>query len=277
LVLTSHRGVFILLDGTTTMKRETIIPKVKPQQTLPNQAIREYYRHLNRYSDRFAFLLNYALGASLQELRAVAKNELPDPHMDSNFYKSGTVTSSIRMDTNIEKRVADLLGWVERELKASFSEDLLRSWARSMIENTNSLSKMNTIKLTQAVGLDVEPLLHDRNLNPFFKNVIDENVGLIKSIPKYQMAAFKNKLVFAISKDMNQRDIQKIIADYIGASGNGERSAGNPSGLYPNAKPSHWARNGKTYSWNKPPEGGHPGERVGCGCHAQMVIEDVLK
>ena len=51
-----------------------------------------------------------------------------------------------------------------------------------------------------------------------------------------------------------------------------ERVRGNPNGLYPKAKPSHYHRDGQIFSWNKPPEGGHPSEDYGCRCKARMIL-----
>jgi SPP1 gp7 family putative phage head morphogenesis protein len=39
-------------------------------------------------------------------------------------------------------------------------------------------------------------------------------------------------------------------------------------------RPHHRDRNGKTYSWNKPPSDGHPGQPVRCRCRAEPVFED---
>ncbi len=51
-----------------------------------------------------------------------------------------------------------------------------------------------------------------------------------------------------------------------------ERVRGNPNGLYPNARPSHYARDGQIFSWDNPPEGGAPGEADGCRCVAVMRL-----
>jgi uncharacterized protein with gpF-like domain len=50
---------------------------------------------------------------------------------------------------------------------------------------------------------------------------------------------------------------------------------GNPSGLYPHwhrQHGDHYAREGKVYSWDKPPADGHPGTPIGCRCFAQTII-----
>ena len=55
---------------------------------------------------------------------------------------------------------------------------------------------------------------------------------------------------------------------YIWETRRDERVRGNPTGLYPNAKPSHFHRQGEIFLWAKPPEGGHPAEASGCRCRA---------
>ncbi|TQE99489.1 MAG: hypothetical protein FKY71_08260 [Spiribacter salinus] len=39
----------------------------------------------------------------------------------------------------------------------------------------------------------------------------------------------------------------------------------------------HTERNGKKYSWDNPPDGGHPGEPINCRCEAQADTESLLK
>lgn len=220
------------------------------------------------------------------------------------------------MDANIEERLRILFAQVDRQLGRLFPDSILRAWARSMVGHTNRHSKKQIAKVMSAVDINVEPLLHDKELNPFFQNIIDENVGLIKSIPTERMTAFKNALVNGITQDMPSAQIAVIIQKHIGKDGNvaqrakliatdqvgklngrlnqyrqqqlggkryrwrtagDERVAGNPQGKYPNAKPSHWLREGKIYSWDKPPPGGHPKQRVRCRCYAEMVVEDIVE
>ena len=38
-------------------------------------------------------------------------------------------------------------------------------------------------------------------------------------------------------------------------------------------RPAHAAREGQTFSWTNPPEGGHPGEDYNCRCWAEPVAE----
>lgn len=40
-------------------------------------------------------------------------------------------------------------------------------------------------------------------------------------------------------------------------------------------RPSHAANNGRVFSWNDPPETGHPGEDYGCPCTAEPLLPSV--
>lgn len=217
-----------------------------------------------------------------------------------------------RMDANIEREIRMVFERVQTRLMRLFPDSTLRKWAQAMVGRVNKVTKNNVVKVAAAVDLKVEPLLKDDHLNPYFTNVIDENVGLIRSIADERMPAFKNRLVGMITKDQNVRTIAEAIQknfrttktkarllarDQIGKL-NGElnqhrqesiggkryrwrtardlRVRGNPSGLYPNAKHDHWKREGKIFSWANPPAGGHPGQDFECRCYAEMVMEDVL-
>lgn len=39
-----------------------------------------------------------------------------------------------------------------------------------------------------------------------------------------------------------------------------------------NTRPSHRRRDGRRFTWNKPPPDGHPGQPVQCECHAEAVV-----
>lgn len=69
------------------------------------------------------------------------------------------------------------------------------------------------------------------------------------------------------------RHEQSGIKGYIWTTMRDDRVRGNPDGRYPNARPSHWAREGKRYWYSRPPEGGHPGEAIGCRCIAEAYID----
>lgn len=86
------------------------------------------------------------------------------------------------------------------------------------------------------------------------------------SFGKDQVSKINTELEKARAKSLNL-DIYEWITR------KDERVRGNPAGLYPKAKPSHFAREGKFFRWNQPPEGGHPGEAPGCRCKARIYFK----
>lgn len=63
------------------------------------------------------------------------------------------------------------------------------------------------------------------------------------------------------------------VTEYEWSTSKDERVRGNPDGKYPNAKPSHWHREGQRFSWAKPPSDGHPGIAINCRCVARPVFK----
>jgi SPP1 gp7 family putative phage head morphogenesis protein len=66
------------------------------------------------------------------------------------------------------------------------------------------------------------------------------------------------------------------IESYSWDTAHDERVRGNPRGIYPNARPSHWAQQGKVYSWSSSgaPGLGHPGEPIQCRCLPKPVFDE---
>jgi len=63
------------------------------------------------------------------------------------------------------------------------------------------------------------------------------------------------------------------VESYIWRTSLDERVRGDPDGLYPNAVPSHFDREGVEFRWDSPPSDGHPGQAVSCRCTAEPVIK----
>lgn len=112
--------------------------------------------------------------------------------------------------------------------------------------------------------------------------------GLVTAVDAAATLAAINKKFETVDKRVNNGgadNINKLDAilaqkrqqslganEYIWETRRDERVRGNPNGLYPNAKPSHFAREGVVFNWNNPPEGGAPGEAPGCRCRAVLKL-----
>lgn len=70
-----------------------------------------------------------------------------------------------------------------------------------------------------------------------------------------------------------QRDEELGVESFIWRTMRDARVRGNPSGLYPKSRPSHYAREGKTYTWADGASGEFPGTPINCRCYAEAVIE----
>lgn len=160
-----------------------------------------------------------------------------------------------------------------------------------------------------AIGINLGRVIVGEGLTNNIEAAVQRNVALIRGLTGDVAKRLEAQLLQALTQGMNNAEIAKIITREFGigrkraaliardqaASFNGnlnrirqtglgvteyqwsssldERVRGNPGGRYPNARPSHWDREGKTFRWNAPPEGGHPGEPINCRCTARAVIE----
>lgn len=151
-----------------------------------------------------------------------------------------------------------------------------------------------------------------REMASLYNTVISQNIGLIKSVPIQSStqltslltsSVMSNKTVASIKKmletklDASRSRLELIARDqvlklngktnefkqqalgvkkYIWRTARDGAVRGRPGGTSPNAKRSHWAREGKTFSWSEPPAGGHPGQDFQCRCYAEPILEDII-
>ena len=169
-------------------------------------------------------------------------------------------------------------------------------------------------QLKSVIGVDIitaEPWLDD-HLITFRK----ENVNLIKSLQGTELDDVENILLrgfrrgervevlrdnivsrFGVSEnkamliardqtmklngELTQLRQQSIgVKSYIWRASLDERVRGNPEGKYPDARPSHYARDGKRFFWDKPPSedayDGHPGFPINCRCRAEPDLSHLI-
>lgn len=89
-------------------------------------------------------------------------------------------------------------------------------------------------------------------------------------------AAFhvRNRLGNLLHDTTFQRFADFGVEEYEWINMGDRRVRGNPGGLYPNARYSHWHRGGRIYRIGQPPPDGEPGEADGCRCLAKPVWPD---
>lgn len=279
-------------------RRRNPLPKRAPPPLSPDPAEREYYRNLRRYAEAYERFMRKGLEDLVPSLRETASSEIP--RADS---------LETRLDANIEKRLRDLFGWVNRQLEREFPEDLLKRWSWYMVDHVNKIGKKSIAKLLGSAKVEAEPLMRDGELTPYFQNVVDENVGLIRSIGRRDLEPFKDQLVYLITSDAPQDTIREAIQRNFGITRNRARliardqvgklngkvtqyrqqSIGGKRYIWDGVddgreRDDHKRLNGKVFEWSKPPivdrrtgRRGHPGEDYQCRCRARMVLEDVIE
>lgn len=158
-----------------------------------------------------------------------------------------------------------------------------------------NMSDPNSIRARFGVGVDVyrsEPWLRVRQ-----ENWVAQNTALIKSIPEQHMARVEAIIRSGVMAGESPRSLAKKIEEAGGVSkkramliardqigkANAELTQFRQTELGikeytwvtshdERVRTSHKERDGKKFSWDKPPSDGHPGMPIQCRCHASPVF-----
>jgi SPP1 gp7 family putative phage head morphogenesis protein len=180
-----------------------------PEPQRPMSTEREYLRFLNSYARTYARVVRIALSEIVPDLRDTSAQEQP------------------RFDENIEERIARALDYAHYHLDKVFPTLILVRWARQMIAGVNKNSKRQFGRQIKSAfkreeePKTLDPFMDDRKLSPYFQNIVDENVGLIRSITTMGLPALKNELVALITADAPSADIAKALQKHLSPQGRG--------------------------------------------------------
>jgi SPP1 gp7 family putative phage head morphogenesis protein len=196
---------------------------------------------------------------------------------------------------------------IKTEYGETYNEETIRRLASDQA-NVVSNSHRNRLTriLSNSIGIDVfltEPYLAT-TLNAFTK----ENVALIESIPTDQLREVQQTVNQAIRSGKTTKDTEKAIrqrwgdvlkdkpknrAELIARDQNGklfgqlnhlrQTELGVQKYIWRTVRDarvrgSHADKDGKTFSWNKPPfDTGHPGEDFQCRCWAEPILTGLVE
>lgn len=230
---------------------------------------------------------------------------------------AGQVAQDVLPATISAKRqmMRDDLDWFERAMRAlrDVGEGLADGFTSAWRDAFETEDERNTRKWNEALrsplGIDLGAVIQAEGIGNTIDAAVIRNVSLVRGLSQDVARRLSSKLLDALTRGLNNREIEKIITTEFGmarrrakliardqaASFNGdlnrirqtamgvteyvwstsldERVRGNPEGKYPNARPSHWTREGKSFKWSNPPSDGHPGQPINCRCTARAVIE----
>jgi len=171
--------------------------------------------------------------------------------------------------------------------------------AGEMVGGIDEKNKKRFYKsLQNATSINLNSIISEEGLQPMLTSSINENVGLIKSIPDEYFKKLNTivnqgttrgkssggiiKDILALGKSTKKRakliardQTQKVnaaitqgrqknlgITEYIWRTSRDEK-----------VRPAHKSKNGKRFKWSDPPaDTGHPGEDIQCRCIAEPVI-----
>jgi SPP1 gp7 family putative phage head morphogenesis protein len=253
---------------------------------------REYKRMLLRYAKKWNDLVEEGMEGLLPGLKDQAKEDLPD----------------IRLDANIDSALRALFESVNGAMMKLFPNSLLRKWAVAMAGMVNDRAKKNVAAVARKVDIEPEPLFNDKDLRGYMENIVDQNVGLIRSIPEEKLSGLKNKLVAAVTADQPQAEIRDMLKSHYRLTKsrasliardqtnklNGalnqyrQKQIGGKRYVWRTSRdervrPDHKRLDGKTFSWDNPPvvntstrARGNPGDDFQCRCTAEIVLQDVI-
>ena len=196
-----------------------------------------------------------------------------------------------------------------RDFADGFVDGLRSEWRDAFdTEEGRNRRKWNEA-VRSGIGIDLGAVIQAEGIGNTIDAAVLRNVSLVRGLSQDVARRLSAKLLDALTRGLNNRELEKIITTEFGiarrrakliardqaASFNGdlnrirqtamgvteyvwstsldERVRGNPEGKYPNARPSHWDREGKTFKWSGPPSDGHPGQPINCRCTARAVIE----
>lgn len=271
--------------------------KKAPRMLLPFAPERMYEKELNKQVSNL--------------IRLTRENIYPIlPRIEEEAELLRPKTDSIRLDDfseTIVKTIESTRIGFERlftdKTKARLAQD-----TAFIVSNFNR--KQITKVLRKMLGVDV--FFGDPSLEAETGAFVESNVSLIKSIDQRYFNEVQEIVFRGARQGLRHEEIKKQIISrfsvtrnrakliardqinkfngqltqlrqqsvgvkkYIWRTSLDERVRGNPVGRFPGAVPSHWDREGKEFSWDKPPSDGHPGEPVQCRCYAEPILEGLL-
>lgn len=200
---------------------------------------------------------------------------------------------------------------LESAYGAFFDEDEIEEMVEMYAGLVSQFNHRDLARMLAIVG--GTHALEESWLDPHLKSFVKENVKLIKSIKSQNLDQVSQVITKGIRNGeryetimerLEQRpfnasrakaaliardqigkfngDLSRVrqqhagIESYSWDTAHDERVRGNPRGIYPNARPSHWAQQGKVYSWSSSgaPGLGHPGDPIQCRCVARPAFDE---
>jgi len=277
--------------------------KKLPRPLAPKSPIhleREYQRDLGKYVEAFAEAIRLivlpqlpTLVRSFQEYRPshmrgdAAPDDLDKLINEARLYFSGKYSldqlrqvilargfdvSSWNIST-ISKNIEKVIGINPLVSSASLPGEMAL-FAATNVGLAESLTDKAFTDVTQEIFRGFQGGQRAETIAESITKYIDPSVGNVRNRANLIARDQINKLNGQLTQ---VRQSNLGIKRYTWRTMGDERVRGAPGGLYPNAVPSHFANEGKVFSWDDPPtDTGHPGDDFQCRCYAEPYLEDLV-
>lgn len=204
--------------------------------------------------------------ALLRRFRELAKAQAAD---DAVVYERHGRSIAKNQQVQFEAQIRNVLGvdidtatrGVRREL-----DSLIKT-------NVNLITKANDEWLRKIERL-VRKALLSNDTPSSLQSMLERQGDVLGNRARLIARDQTNKFFSAVTKARNE---DMGLTSYNWSTSLDERVRGNPGGRYPNARPSHWVREGQLFQYNKPPIDGHAGEAIQCRCTQTPNFQDFFK
>lgn len=212
---------------------------------------------------------------------------------------------SWKEDETVVDKLRSLLTSVGSSLEEEFNEEAINRMIASVGDDLNSFNRAQVHKVFKSV-LGVDLLSSEPAIAEAISGFVAENISLITSIKQNFLAQTEQVVLRGIRSGLRHEEIAKQLLSRSNKKGFKSRigvaesraeliardqtnklygqltemrqtAAGIEKYIWRTAgdervRPEHEEREGKEFSWNDPPEDGHPGEPINCRCYAEPVI-----
>jgi SPP1 gp7 family putative phage head morphogenesis protein len=259
-----------------------------PRQLYPHGLEREYERAVLRVTAPF-----------FTAVQAMAKDKLSA--MADARDRALKADSALHLDAGY----ADLISLAIEGIRITVAEQVTTAAASDAAEATGR--RINDFNRTQVdrqftAVLGIPVLRQERWLTDKLSAFVTGNVALIKDITDKGIADIQTLLMTRIEAGDSNATIAKAIAERLEVTRRRARFIARDQVAKLNGKltelrqkevgvekyiwravqdgatrASHLRNHGKTFSWDDPPETGHPGEDFQCRCTAEPVLDEFIE
>jgi len=198
--------------------------------------------------------------------RIKAQFGIQSPASDTDVFVEGIASAVASNNLFENQRFIKKETGIDIPFDTSADSNDLKLWVKNNVRLIKSVPQRFFNDIEQVIFDGFQQGLSNREVSKQIREKFKVSRNNAKRIALDQIATLNSRLT-------EKKQTQLQIDEYTWRTQQDERVRGNPSGLYPDASPSHFAREGKTFKWSDPPEGGHPGIAIRCRCIAEPKLE----